>query len=91
LLTKLFIVYGHKRLTAAQALNFNVNVGDGRIERVQLREQPIASLDKPPLAAQLVQALRAIAQPFVEPSLRIPQLPLDAAKLACQRRDLAIQ
>jgi hypothetical protein len=91
LLTEHFVVNRLEGLSATSALDFNVGVSDGRVERFQLRQKLSARLQELALAAQLVQALRAVAQPFVKPSLRIPQLPLDAPQLTCQRRDLAIQ
>jgi hypothetical protein len=88
---ELLVVYRLEGLSAAHALLLNVSGLNGRVERVQLSQKPIASLDKPPLTAQLVETLIAITQCLVEPILRVPQLTLDAAQLACQRRDLAIQ
>jgi hypothetical protein len=91
LLAELLVVYGHKRLAAAHALLLDVGGSDGRVQRVQLCEQPIARLDKLALTAQLVQTLIAVANLFVQPTERVAQLPLDAAKRTCQGRDATIE
>jgi hypothetical protein len=78
-----FVINRLERLATASALNLDVGDLDRVAQGIQLSEQPIARFDELALAAQLVQALIAIAQPIVQPSLRIPQLSLDAPQRTC--------
>jgi hypothetical protein len=83
LLTEHFVVNRLEGLSATSALDFNVGVSDGRVERFQLRQKLSARLQELALAAQLVQALPAITEPIVQPAKRVAQLSLDTAKRAC--------
>jgi hypothetical protein len=91
LFTELLVVNRLKRLATASALDVDVGVSNSSVERVQLSEQPIASLDKLTLTTQLVQTLIAVANLFVQPTERVAQLTLNTAKRTCQRCLDAIQ
>jgi hypothetical protein len=84
LFTELLVINRHKGLATAHTLDLNVvGVISDVAQGAQLSQKLSASLDKPPLAAQLIHALIAVTDLFVEPPNGLVELTVNTSQRAC--------